>query len=144
MAVEDIPDRSDPDAGGEDLNEQAGRQSNTPQSDSAENVQQLEASLEKYAALFNFSPVGYVTLDNFGYIEEINAFTANYRRECGQRNIEYVLTRTDERGMVERCHKLGCSVYIVEPAEEDNFSEVVRRVGLFLLGIEVPKIGGAV
>lgn len=31
-----------------------------------------------------------------GYIEEINAFTANYRRECGQRNIEYVLTRTDE------------------------------------------------
>jgi len=31
-----------------------------------------------------------------GYVEEINAFVANYRRECGQRNIEYVLTRTDE------------------------------------------------
>jgi len=31
-----------------------------------------------------------------GYIEEINAFIDNYRRECGQRNIEYVLTATDE------------------------------------------------
>jgi uncharacterized protein (DUF58 family) len=31
-----------------------------------------------------------------GYIEEINAFIEDYRRECGERNIEYVLTPTDE------------------------------------------------
>jgi len=31
-----------------------------------------------------------------GYVEEINAFVDNYRRECSERNIEYILTRTDE------------------------------------------------
>ena len=31
-----------------------------------------------------------------GYLKEINDFVARYRRECGERNIEYVLTRTDE------------------------------------------------
>ena len=31
-----------------------------------------------------------------GYLAEINAFIARYRRECGERNIEYVLCRTDE------------------------------------------------
>jgi uncharacterized protein (DUF58 family) len=29
------------------------------------------------------------------YIEEINAFTDRYRKECSDRNIEYALTRTD-------------------------------------------------
>ena len=31
-----------------------------------------------------------------GYIEEVNAFVDTYRRECGERNIEYVLTTTNE------------------------------------------------
>ena len=31
-----------------------------------------------------------------GYIEEINAFVENYRKECSDRNIEYVLTTTDQ------------------------------------------------
>ncbi len=31
-----------------------------------------------------------------GYVEEITEFVETYRRECGERNIEYVLTRTDE------------------------------------------------
>jgi len=31
-----------------------------------------------------------------GYVAEVEAFVAAYRRECGQRNIEYVLTRTEE------------------------------------------------
>ena len=30
------------------------------------------------------------------YMEELNAFVENYRKECGDRNIEYVLTRTDD------------------------------------------------
>jgi uncharacterized protein (DUF58 family) len=31
-----------------------------------------------------------------GYVEEINAFIENYRRECSERNIEYSLTTTDQ------------------------------------------------
>jgi len=31
-----------------------------------------------------------------GYVEEVQGFIENYRRECGERNIEYVLTLTDE------------------------------------------------
>jgi uncharacterized protein (DUF58 family) len=31
-----------------------------------------------------------------GYLEEMRAFVDNYRRECGNRNIEYVLTTTEK------------------------------------------------
>jgi hypothetical protein len=31
-----------------------------------------------------------------GYVEEINAFIENYRRECSERNIEYSLITTDQ------------------------------------------------
>ncbi len=30
------------------------------------------------------------------YIKEVSAFVENFRKECGDRNIEYRLTRTDE------------------------------------------------
>jgi len=29
------------------------------------------------------------------YLEEVQAFISRYRRECSERNIEYVLTQTD-------------------------------------------------
>ncbi|MBE0536103.1 MAG: response regulator [Phycisphaerae bacterium] len=52
-----------------------------------------------------------------------------------------VLTTTDDPREVERCHGLGCSIYIVKPVEYDSFVEAIRKVGMFLSIVSVPKIG---
>jgi CheY-like chemotaxis protein len=54
-----------------------------------------------------------------------------------------MLTTTDDPRTVERCHKLGCSVYIVKPVEYQDFADAVRKVGLLLSVVEVPQIGDA-
>ena len=50
-----------------------------------------------------------------------------------------MLTTTDDPDEIERCYKLGCSVYITKPVASDAFVEAVRRLGLFLQIVEVPK-----
>lgn len=52
-----------------------------------------------------------------------------------------MLTTTDDPRTVERCHKIGCSVYIVKPVEYQDFADAVRKVGLLLSVVEVPQIG---
>ena len=54
-----------------------------------------------------------------------------------------ILTGSDDPAMVEHCHKLGCSMYIVKPEEKDECSETRKKTGLFLSSIEVPEINGA-
>jgi CheY-like chemotaxis protein len=54
-----------------------------------------------------------------------------------------MLTTTGDPRMIERCHKLGCSVYIVKPVEYQDFADAVRKVGLLLSVVEVPQIGKA-
>ena len=51
-----------------------------------------------------------------------------------------MLTVADDPGTIERCHNLGCSVYIVKPAEYEDFQNAVKKVGLFLSFVEVPRI----
>lgn len=51
-----------------------------------------------------------------------------------------VLTDTDDPHQVRLCHSLGCGVYIVKPDEYEAFTEVIRKVGLFLSVVEVPRI----
>jgi CheY-like chemotaxis protein len=53
-----------------------------------------------------------------------------------------MVTTTDDPREVELCHGLGCSNYITKPIDYDNFMNAVRQLGLFLLVVEVPKIGG--
>ena len=53
-----------------------------------------------------------------------------------------ILTTTDDPREIERCHRLGCNVYIVKPVEYDNFTEAVRKVGLFLSVVEIPQVNG--
>jgi len=53
-----------------------------------------------------------------------------------------ILTTADDPAEVERCHRLGCSVYITKPVEYDRFVEGIRQLGLFLLVVRVPKING--
>jgi CheY-like chemotaxis protein len=54
-----------------------------------------------------------------------------------------MLTTTDDPRTVERCHKLGCSVYIVKPVEYQDFADAVRKVGLLLSVVEIPQISTA-
>lgn len=53
-----------------------------------------------------------------------------------------MLTTTDDPRTIERCHNLGCSVYIVKPVEYQDFAEAVRKIGLLLSVVEVPQIDG--
>jgi len=53
-----------------------------------------------------------------------------------------MLTTTDDTREVERCHELGCSVYIQKPVDYDKFAEAIRRLGLFVPLLLVPPLGG--
>lgn len=51
-----------------------------------------------------------------------------------------ILTATGDPAEVERCHRLGCSIYIVKPVEHDDFVDAIGKVGLFLSIVSVPQI----
>lgn len=53
-----------------------------------------------------------------------------------------MLTTTDDAREVERCHQLGCSVYIQKPVDYDRFAEAIRRLGLFVTLLLVPAVKG--
>ena len=50
-----------------------------------------------------------------------------------------MLTTTDDPREVKRCYELGCSSYVTKPVEYDRFVEAVRRLGLFLTIVRVPR-----
>jgi len=51
-----------------------------------------------------------------------------------------MLTTTDDPKEVQRCHELGCGVYITKPVEYDKFVQGIMQLGLFLVVIQVPVI----
>jgi CheY-like chemotaxis protein len=51
-----------------------------------------------------------------------------------------MLTTTDDAREVERCHQLGCSVYIQKPVDYDRFAEAIRRLGEFMTLLQVPTV----
>jgi CheY-like chemotaxis protein len=50
-----------------------------------------------------------------------------------------VLTTTDDPREVKRCYELGCASYITKPVEYNRFVEAIRRLGLFLAIVQVPR-----
>lgn len=53
-----------------------------------------------------------------------------------------MLTTTDDPREVERCHALGCSVYIQKPVDYEKFAEAVKRLGRFINLVLVPPLNG--
>ena len=51
-----------------------------------------------------------------------------------------ILTATDDRHTIERCHNLGCSTYIVKPREHQDFEETIQKLGFFLSVVETTSI----
>jgi CheY-like chemotaxis protein len=54
-----------------------------------------------------------------------------------------MLTTTDDPREVQRCYQLGCSVYVTKPVEYQAFIDAVKRLGLFLQVVQVPRNGGS-
>jgi CheY-like chemotaxis protein len=52
-----------------------------------------------------------------------------------------VLTTTDDPGEIQRCYDLGCNAYVVKSADYDQFTEAMRRLGLFLTIARMPQEG---
>ena len=48
------------------------------------------------------------------------------------------MTTTDDTREVGRCYELGCNVYVTKPVEYEQFSEAIRKLGLFLAVVTVP------
>ena len=53
-----------------------------------------------------------------------------------------VLTTTDDAREVDRCHELGCNVYLQKPVDYDKFAEAIRRLGMFITLLLVPAVNG--
>lgn len=51
-----------------------------------------------------------------------------------------MITTTDDPREIDKCHELGCSNYITKPIDYDKFVEAIRKLGLFLLVVEVPDM----
>jgi CheY-like chemotaxis protein len=52
-----------------------------------------------------------------------------------------ILTTTDDPREVARCYELGCNVYIAKPVDYEQFSEAMRKLGLFLMVVMIPDGG---
>ena len=50
-----------------------------------------------------------------------------------------ILTTTDEPHEIERCYALGCNVYLTKPVEYEEFAEAIRKLGLFLSIVQIPR-----
>jgi len=51
-----------------------------------------------------------------------------------------MLTTTDDAREVERCHQLGCNVYIQKPIDYEKFAEAIKRLGAFMALLLVPPM----
>jgi CheY-like chemotaxis protein len=51
-----------------------------------------------------------------------------------------ILTTTEDPREVERCHELGCNVYMQKPVSFEGFAAAISKLGTFLSLLQVPKL----
>jgi CheY-like chemotaxis protein len=51
-----------------------------------------------------------------------------------------MLTTTDDPREVDRCHEMGCNVYLQKPVDFEKFAEAMRRLGMFITLLLVPPV----
>ena len=51
-----------------------------------------------------------------------------------------MLTTTEDPREVDRCHALGCNVYIHKPVSYDNFARALAELGKFVSMVKVPRV----
>ena len=50
-----------------------------------------------------------------------------------------ILTTTDAEPEMQKCYELGCNFYLTKPVQYDEFVETIRKLGLFLSVVMVPR-----
>jgi CheY-like chemotaxis protein len=55
-----------------------------------------------------------------------------------------MLTTTDDPREVAECYALGCNSYVTKPVSFDDFSEVIKRLGLFISVIAVAPLQASI
>ncbi|MHC4354790.1 MAG: response regulator [Planctomycetota bacterium] len=48
-----------------------------------------------------------------------------------------VLTAEDDPQTIDRCYDLGCSTYIIKPANDEHFEESIKKIGYFLSSVKI-------
>lgn len=51
-----------------------------------------------------------------------------------------MLTTTEDPREIQNCYDLGCSCYVTKPVDYLKFSEMLTRIGLFLMVVQVPQL----
>jgi CheY-like chemotaxis protein len=51
-----------------------------------------------------------------------------------------MLTTTEDPREVDRCHALGCNVYIHKPVSYDSFASALSELGKFVSMVKVPRV----
>ncbi len=54
-----------------------------------------------------------------------------------------MVTTTDDPLEIKNCYELGCSSYITKPVNYDKFVDIIQKLGLFLMAMEVPEMNGS-
>ncbi len=76
--------------------------------------------------------IGLPDFDSIKFLEEIK------QREELKKIPVIIIAAKDDMNMIDACHGLGCSIYIVKPLDHDNFIDAFRKVGMFLSVVELP------
>jgi CheY-like chemotaxis protein len=50
-----------------------------------------------------------------------------------------ILTTTEDPREVDRCHDLGCNVYMHKPVSYDNFAAAISKLGKFFALVQLPR-----
>jgi CheY-like chemotaxis protein len=51
-----------------------------------------------------------------------------------------MLTTTDDPREIDRCHALGCNVYVHKPVSFDSFTHAITELGKFVSLVKVPHL----
>jgi len=92
--------------------------------------------LERSSSLLVLLDLNLPVLDGFQVLERMRA----------DDRTKYVpviiVTSSDDTRDVERCYDLGCNVFLTKPVVDyEQFSEAIRKLGLFLSVVTVPERG---
>jgi CheY-like chemotaxis protein len=50
-----------------------------------------------------------------------------------------ILTTTEDPREVERCHDLGCNIYMQKPVSYDSFAAALTKLGKFVALLQLPR-----
>jgi CheY-like chemotaxis protein len=53
-----------------------------------------------------------------------------------------MLTTTNDPREVKECYELGCNSYVTKPVNYQQFAEALKRLGLFILIMQVAPVNG--